>query len=131
MLVALCCLQDTPGRWVAIHRYHHNHSDEQDDPHSPLVTFFWSHVGWLVIHNAGTLNISTLRKYAPDVLVDSFYLALEKSFLWVWIYVFHALLFFAAGLGIGWAVGGGIMSGVQFGLSLVVWGVFVRTVIVS
>ena len=26
VVIALCCLQDTPGRWVATHRYHHNHS---------------------------------------------------------------------------------------------------------
>ncbi len=38
----------SPGftaRWVAVHRMHHQHSDHQPDPHSPLVTFFggiWS-----------------------------------------------------------------------------------------
>jgi stearoyl-CoA desaturase (delta-9 desaturase) len=129
VVIALCCLEDTPGRWVATHRYHHNYSDEQSDPHSPLVTFLWAHLGWLVFYNAGTHNIATYRKYAPDVLSDPFYLALEKSFAWIWIYVGHALLFFVVGLAIGWSTGGWV-AGVQFGLSLLVWGAIVRTVVV-
>ena len=129
VVVALCCLQDTPGRWVATHRFHHNHSDEQEDPHSPLVTFLWAHVGWLIFYNAGTQNIATYRKYAPDVLSDPFYLSLEKSFTWVWIYIAHAALFFAAGLAVGWA-GGGWPAGVQLGLSWLLWGTIVRTVVV-
>ena len=31
---ALCSLEDSPARWVATHRMHHAHSDEEDDPHS-------------------------------------------------------------------------------------------------
>src|ERR1700726_2589916 len=30
--LGLCCLQDTPARWVAIHRRHHEQSDTQPDP---------------------------------------------------------------------------------------------------
>ncbi|MCI0655994.1 MAG: fatty acid desaturase, partial [Acidobacteria bacterium] len=127
VVLALCSMQDTPGKWVAMHRYHHNHSDEQPDPHSPLVTFLWAHVGWLMVHNAGTHNVGTYRKYAGDVLQDPFYLYLEKNFLWVWIYVAHALLYFAIGFAIGNATGG-LVAGLQFGLSLLVWGVILRTV---
>jgi fatty-acid desaturase len=128
--LALCNFQDTPGKWVAIHRYHHKHSDHQDDPHSPLVHFLWSHVGWLIIENEGTNRVAIYQKYAPDILRDPYYMRLEKSYKWAWIYVIHALLFFLAGLGIGWAFLGGAMAGVQFGLSLLVWGVLVRTVLV-
>lgn len=130
VIVALCCLQDTPGKWVAMHRFHHNHSDEQPDPHSPLVTFLWAHIGWLVVHNKGTYNVGMYRKYAPDVLRDPFYLYLEKSLLWVWIYIAHGLLFFAFGLALGYVTSGGIIGGLQLGLSLVIWGVLVRTVVV-
>jgi hypothetical protein len=42
-VLGVCCLQDTPARWVAIHRRHHQHADEQPDPHSPLVHFLWAH----------------------------------------------------------------------------------------
>jgi fatty-acid desaturase len=39
------------------------------------------------------------------------------------------LVFFLLGLAIGWPTGGSALAGVQFGISLVVWGVFVRTVL--
>ncbi len=32
-ILGLCCVQDTPARWVGIHRRHHEHADEQ--PESP------------------------------------------------------------------------------------------------
>jgi stearoyl-CoA desaturase (delta-9 desaturase) len=130
VVMALCCMEDTPAKWVAIHRFHHRHSDEQDDPHSPLVDFLWGHVGWLVIRNKATHNIDTYRKYASDILRDPFYMRLEKDYIWVWIYLAHAALFFVAGFAIGWAVHGVPMAGLQFGLSLFVWGVIVRTVVV-
>ena len=44
-ILGICCMQDTPARWVAVHRRHHQFSDRQDDPHSPLVNFLWGHVG--------------------------------------------------------------------------------------
>src|SRR5690349_4951135 len=28
-ILGVCCLQDTPARWVAVHRKHHQHSDEE------------------------------------------------------------------------------------------------------
>jgi len=34
--------------WVVQHRLHHRHSDEPDDPHSPVRDGFWqAHLGWL------------------------------------------------------------------------------------
>ena len=30
-IMALCCMEDTPAKWVATHRYHHLHSDEHED----------------------------------------------------------------------------------------------------
>ena len=53
-ILGACCLQDTPARWVAVHRRHHHHADEQQDPHSPLVNFFWGHMGWLLVKNKDT-----------------------------------------------------------------------------
>ena len=58
-----CCIQDTPARWVAIHRMHHNNSDEQPDPHSPLVTLFWGHMGWLFVENSEFGKLATFEKF--------------------------------------------------------------------
>ena len=130
VMFALCCLQDTPAKWVANHRFHHTHSDEQPDPHSPLVSFLWSHVGWLFYYNRETRSASMLEKHARDILRDPFYLAMEKHPIAELTYVAHALLYFAVGLITGWAYAGSYLAGLQLGLSLLVWGVILRTVIV-
>jgi stearoyl-CoA desaturase (delta-9 desaturase) len=127
-VLGVCSLQDTPARWVMIHRMHHQHSDRPGDPHSPLVSWFWGHMGWVLVENRLLSSLATYERYARDVLQDRFYLRLERGLLWVWIYAAHALLFYAAGLAIGWALTGEMLGGVQFGLSLLLYGVVFRTV---
>src|SRR5262249_27505346 len=77
-----CCYQGTPLNWVAIHRMHHQHSDEADDPHSPRATFFWSHMGWFLIHDPKIYNVSTYDRYARDLIRDRFYKRLERPQRW-------------------------------------------------
>jgi len=75
--------------------------------------------------------MATYQRYAKDVLSCRFNMALEKHPQVVfYVYAVHGLLFFAAGLLIGWGTGGTWAAGAWFGLSLLVWGVFVRTVLV-
>jgi stearoyl-CoA desaturase (Delta-9 desaturase) len=59
--------------WVADHRKHHAHTDEEGDPHSPhvghgsgLKGLWHAHVGWL-IHTQGQAD---WKKYAPDLYED-------------------------------------------------------------
>jgi fatty-acid desaturase len=61
-IIGVCCLQDTPARWVAVHRLHHQHSDEPGDPHSPLAGFFWGHMGWLLANWNACSFTSTIRR---------------------------------------------------------------------
>lgn len=130
-LMALCCLQDTPARWVSTHRLHHNHADGPEDPHSPLDDFVWGHIGWLFRRKPSLHSIDVYQRYARDVLTDPFYFFLEKRPVWAgWIYLLHALAFFVAGLLAGHAAGGDWGAGLQLGASLLVWGVCLRTVLV-
>jgi stearoyl-CoA desaturase (delta-9 desaturase) len=128
--LGVCCLQDTPARWVAIHRLHHRHSDEQPDPHSPLVTLLWGHMGWLFLENREVNTVQIYERYARDVLKDPFYFRFERNMFWMTTYALHALAFYLVGSLVGWAWTGSLLGGVQYGLSLLVWGVFVRTVAV-
>jgi fatty-acid desaturase len=127
-ILGVCTLMEGPARWVLTHRIHHQHSDHTPDPHSPLVTWFWGHMGWLFVENRQLSRMSTYERYARDLLQDRFYFRLERNYLWVWVYVAHAVLFYFVGLAIGWATTGELMGGVQFGLSLLVYGVFFRTI---
>ena len=127
--LGVCCLQDSPARWVAVHRLHHKHSDLQPDPHTPMVNFLWSHVGWLYVEHSEHSRYRFYEQYARDVLRDPFYFRFEQKLFWFWTYAIHAALYFLAGLAVGWATTGVYLSGVQLGASWLVWGVFVRTVV--
>jgi len=129
-ILGVCCLQDAPGRWVAVHRMHHQFSDAQRDPHSPLVNFFWGHVGWLIYQNKYFGTADFYDRYARDVLKDPFYYCLERRLMWIWVYLAHAMLFFVAAFFVGWTLSSELMGGLQYGLSILVWGVIVRTVYV-
>ncbi len=129
-LLGVCCLQDSPARWVAIHRYHHQYSDEQEDPHSPLVSFFWAHFEWVITRNREFSAMGLYDRYARDLLRQRFYFALERNLTWVWVYVLHTALFFLAGLAAGYCWSADWGQAAVFGLSVLVWGVFVRTVLV-
>src|SRR5262249_31139947 len=94
-LPGVCSLQNSPARWVAIHRMHHQHSDDCPDPHSPLVNFFWGHLGWLLLKNRSLRKRETLERYARDILQDPFYARLERRRLWFWAYLAHVFLIFA------------------------------------
>ncbi len=130
-VLGVCCLEKTPGQFVATHRAHHQHSDHDEDPHSPLASLFWGHMGWLFEENPQFDNAATYDSYARDVFRDPFYLRLERNFGWLQMYAMHAVLFYLAGFAIGCLKPEGTwIAGVQFGLSLLVWGVFLRTVLV-
>jgi fatty-acid desaturase len=127
--LGICCLQDSPARWVAIHRLHHQHSDEEQDPHTPLVNFLWSHFAWILVRNDQHDITFHYERYSRDILRDPYYFWCERRLHWFWIYLGHAALFFVIPLSIGWAMSGSYFYGVQLGASILVWGVFVRTVV--
>jgi fatty-acid desaturase len=129
-LLGVCSMQDTPARWVIAHRMHHQHSDERTDPHSPLVNFLWSHMGWLFVENRVLNSMDAYDRYARDILKDPFYMRIERNLLWLWVNVAQGLLYFAAGLAMGGLVTGTWAGALQLAASLLVWGVFVRTVAV-
>jgi len=110
-------------RWVADHRKHHAHADEEGDPHSPHVGHgdgalgvlrgLWhAHVGWLLSHQgqAGT------RRYARDLYEDNGMRAINRRFPLL------VLLSLAIPALAGWAVSGEL-AGAATGL---LWGGLVR-----
>jgi fatty-acid desaturase len=129
-VLGVCSMQDTPARWVAVHRRHHEHSDQQDDPHSPLAGFLWGHVGWMLLENRDLVRLRIYDRYAKDILRDPFYRRLERTLLYPIIVLSSWAVFFLGGFAVGLLAGGGVGVAAQFGVSLLMWGVFVRTVLV-
>jgi fatty-acid desaturase len=127
-IIAVCCVEDTPARWVATHRLHHHRADDRADPHSPLVNLFWSYIGWLFLENTDLARGVAYDRYARDIIRDKFYRWIERMV--VWITLAQSLVYFAAGFLIELSLGGTIGEAVQFGASIWLWGVVIRTVLV-
>ena len=128
-ILGVCSMQDTPARWVAVHRRHHEQADRQDDPHSPLVNFLWGHIGWMLVWNRDLDRLGIYDRYAKDVLRDPFYRRLERTLLYPIIVLSSWALFFLGGFLGELLAGGSVAAAARFGASLLVWGVFVRTVL--
>ncbi|MBI4910563.1 MAG: fatty acid desaturase [Acidobacteria bacterium] len=65
-----------PREWVAVHRKHHHFSDEEGDPHSPLMRGLWTvFLGNAILYRREAKNPATVVKYTPDYeedLIDRF-----------------------------------------------------------
>jgi stearoyl-CoA desaturase (delta-9 desaturase) len=54
--------------WVAVHRKHHAHTDEEGDPHSPRLAGFWSvQLGNVFLYMKEAKNPAVLERYARDI----------------------------------------------------------------
>ncbi len=106
-----------PITWIAVHRKHHQFSDQEGDPHSPHDGPWWSHVLWLFPRRRDPQRSELLKRYAPDLLKDPFMGFLDRSFLF-WHFALGAAL-----LGLGWWC-----WDLRTGLSLLLFGTFLRLV---
>jgi stearoyl-CoA desaturase (delta-9 desaturase) len=63
--------------WVAQHRHHHRHSDDEHDVHSPNQRgFWWSHVGWILSNEFDSYDrkaVSDLAKFPELVFLDRYH----------------------------------------------------------
>jgi stearoyl-CoA desaturase (delta-9 desaturase) len=105
--------------WVADHRKHHAHTDEEGDPHSPhvghgsgLKGLYHAHMGWLF----DTHGMAEARRYARDLREDPGMRFINRHFL-VWV---------ALGLAIPFALGLGITGELTGGLTALFWAGLVR-----
>jgi stearoyl-CoA desaturase (delta-9 desaturase) len=109
--------------WVADHRKHHAHTDEEGDPHSPhvghapglrgvLAGLWHAHTGWLFDEHGR----ADWRKYAPDLMDDDGMKLINRLF------PFIVLASLAIPFAAGWALGGTLAAA----LTALLWGGLVR-----
>jgi stearoyl-CoA desaturase (delta-9 desaturase) len=130
IVLGTCCVMESPAYWVAVHRRHHQCADDDRDPHSPLRSFFWSHFGWYMVRVDPERRLDLIQRYAKDVIRDPLCAWLERNLNWVVVAAVSWVAFFLAGCGAALAAGASIPRALQFGASLLIWGVFVRTAVV-
>ncbi len=104
--------------WVAFHRKHHRYSDTDKDPHSPHHGgFLWAHMLWFIPWRNRQEEQEVFDTYAPDLLKEKMLRVIDALYpLW---HAMLALFLFAA----GW-----LLWDFHMGISLVLWGFFLRTV---
>lgn len=109
--LALCgtlACQGGPFEWIGMHRIHHLHSDQDLDPHDSNKGFWWSHLGWMIHHAPAQDEIS---RYIKDISDDPVYQFYQKNM-------------------IGIQVALGVLLLLLGGWPFVIWGIFVRVVVV-
>ncbi len=104
---ALAC-QGGPIDWVGLHRIHHKYSDTEPDPHDSNRGFWWSHLGWMLIQNPANNDIP---RYTKDIADDPFYQFCQQYFIPLQVVL-------------------GVFLYLLGGWPFVIWGIFVRLVVV-
>lgn len=110
--------------WVADHRKHHAHTDEEGDPHSPhvghgegvrgvLAGLWHAHTGWLFTSQGR----ADWKRYAADLYEDEGMRSISRRFGWL---VVASLALPALA---GFVAGGGSLAAAATGL---LWGGLVR-----
>ena len=100
--------QGGPIDWIGLHRIHHLHSDHEGDPHDSSQGFWWSHMGWMLHEIPSKAEID---RFTKDIADDPVYQFFQVAFIPMQVVL--GLLLYMLG---GWP--------------FVVWGVFVRLVVV-
>ena len=108
-LCATMTLQGGPIFWTAMHRIHHQKSDQPGDPHTPRDGKWWSHMLWTIFGEELHGDTEVLGRYAPDLMKDRFYRVLTR---WHWVPLTALGLILLAIGGLPWLL----------------WGVFLRVV---
>jgi stearoyl-CoA desaturase (delta-9 desaturase) len=61
--VGLTAAQKGPMWWAAHHRAHHKNSDTEQDIHSPIRGFWWSHVGWILCDKYNKTDSDAIKDF--------------------------------------------------------------------
>jgi sn-2 palmitoyl-lipid 9-desaturase len=110
-ILGALAIQGGPIFWVAGHRLHHAHTeDEEKDPYSAKLGFWWSHMLWIFYPRQEFFEYEQYKKFAPDLDRDPFYRWLNRNFLILQVPL-------------------GVLLYVLGGWSFVIYGVFLRAVL--
>jgi fatty-acid desaturase len=111
-MIGACASEGGQIGWISDHRRHHAHSDEEHDTHTPNEGFFWAHMGWFMKYSDDCKHDEEYyKRWAPDLYRDPVHRWIDSYF------IMFPLLTFAALYALG-------------GMSWLVWGGFVRSILV-
>lgn len=112
-LFGTLAMQGTVQEWVYHHRLHHRGSDTPRDPHNSKRGFWFSHWGWILNKNRFFEDANKMNKATKDIMESRWLRFLSQRFIMVACQILLGFILYALG-----------------GISCLVWGVFVRLVLV-
>lgn len=110
-----------PLWWASHHRHHHQHSDTEEDIHSPRMRgVFWSHIGWLMCRKYAKAELSRIPDFAkyPEIRFIDRWHVIAPITLGVSLYFLGQ-----------WLAASSPALGTS-GWQMVIWGFFISTVLV-
>lgn len=118
-ILGAAAVQRGPVWWAAHHRHHHAHSDQPDDPHSPIHKGFWrAHMGWFLTSKGFTPDMQRVRDLQtfPELrFLDRFDIAIPVLLAFGMLKLGQYLHLTSPTLGTS-------------GMQMLVWGFFISTV---
>ena len=118
-LIGSAATQRGPLWWASHHRHHHHYADTNEDVHSPIKGFFWSHMGWFLSDK----NFKTRLELIPDfarfkelILLDRFDIFIPMACLAIMYLLGTILNYFYPNWGTS-------------GLQMMIWGYVISTVV--
>jgi stearoyl-CoA desaturase (delta-9 desaturase) len=77
LILGSVAVEGNPIGWASAHLEHHAHADQEGDPHSPMVSLWHAHLGWLFKH------VPRPDVYGRWLLRDPIVLFVDRTwFLW-------------------------------------------------
>jgi fatty-acid desaturase len=113
---AICgvlALQGSPLEWVGHHRMHHAYGDTAYDPHNARAGFWHSHWGWLFKVVPEFDQPGRIERFGRDIVADPFLSTIGRGWAQIGLQVTLGLILWAS-----------------FGFWVMMWGIFVRLVLV-
>lgn len=101
--------EGSPLVWAATHRLHHQKSDQEGDPHSPLDGPWWSHIWWLFAARTPAERELLFDRFTPDLKRDPMMMFFERTYFF-------------------WLVASGVVLYALGGWSWLLWGLCLRMV---
>src|SRR5262245_30852198 len=99
-----------PREWVAVHRKHHAHTEEDGDPHSPVLLGFWKvQLGNVYYYIKEARNPATVATFAKDLAKSDFWDKIAFNHGGLGMLVGTALLCWA--LGFWWGIFAATLAG--------------------
>ncbi|KAI3875759.1 hypothetical protein MKX03_023682 [Papaver bracteatum] len=73
--------QGDPMFWASVHRYHHQYTDSDRDPHTPNEGFWFSHINWVFYYSYVCEKCGDPTSNVMDLYKQPFYRFIQKTYL--------------------------------------------------